>query len=63
MDNQKYHVEIIICPNCKTEQKAKVLHTDPFNSYVHTCKCGFIITESDWEEVENLPKPAVQHIK
>jgi lysyl-tRNA synthetase class I len=54
----KYHAEIIECPKCGKIQKATVLHTEPFNSYAHECKCGFMITESDWHNIfqkENLP--------
>jgi uncharacterized Zn finger protein len=43
------HTEKIRCPECKTEQEAKVLHTFPFYSYVHECtECGYIIMESEW---------------
>jgi len=46
-----FHEEKIICPNCGEVQVAKVEHTVPFYSYVHTCeKCGYTILESEWEQ-------------
>lgn len=47
------HIEIIKCPNCKSKQKAKVIHTNFFNIYNHFCnRCEYIITESDWNCIE-----------
>lgn len=44
------HFEDIKCPECKSIQQAQVLHTIPFNTYIHTCiHCGYIIMESEWE--------------
>jgi len=42
------HYEYILCPECGEIQKATVLHTFPWYSYVHDCKCGYTIMESDW---------------
>lgn len=47
------HFETIKCPNCKHIQKASVLHTWPFYSYVTNCeKCDYIIMESEWVKVK-----------
>jgi formylmethanofuran dehydrogenase subunit B len=43
------HIEIIICPECGRTCDAEVTHTSPFSTYVHVCKCGHIITESEWQ--------------
>jgi len=48
------HKETIRCPECGCVQMAEVEHTEPWYSYVHHCeKCGYIITESEWEIVNN----------
>ena len=44
------HTEKIICPECNNVQTATVDHTFPWYSYVHECECGYVITESEWEE-------------
>lgn len=45
----KQHEETIVCPECAAIERATVIHTVPWYSYVHECtKCGFIIMESDW---------------
>jgi ribosomal protein S27E len=45
--------EEIICPECNHIQLAKVKDMDPWNIFIHKCSnCGYIITESDWEEVK-----------
>gem|GEM_PF-1666702 len=37
----------IICPNCESIESASI-------EYFHECSnCGYIITDSDWQEVEN----------
>ena len=47
------HTERIRCPQCEHEQKAKVEHMIPWNSYCHVCaQCEYIILESEWERVE-----------
>ena len=51
-DNIIYHWDMIKCPKCKSKQVAKVLHTEPWWSYVHECDCGYIITESEWDVVK-----------
>ena len=46
-----HHIETIRCPECGEVQEAKVEHTIPFYSYVHSCvKCGYTIIESEWDE-------------
>ena len=50
------HQETIKCPQCKALQTATVLHTIPFGSYVHFCDCGYIITESEWDKVDEKLK-------
>lgn len=47
------HLEDIICPQCEQEQTAEVEHTRPFWTRVHTCQCGYIIMESEWETTED----------
>jgi C4-type Zn-finger protein len=43
----------IRCPQCRHIQKARVLKTLPFYTYMHICKkCGYVITESEWDEVK-----------
>jgi len=47
------HTERIICPECDTVQDAEVVHTQLWNSYVHTCiNCEYVIMGSEWQEVE-----------
>lgn len=47
------HIETIICPECKEVQKAKVAHSIPFYTFIHTCvKCKYLIMESEWNKVE-----------
>ena len=46
------HLETIICPECGAKQAAEVQHMVPYWSYVHTCDCGHVILESEWETVE-----------
>lgn len=46
------HIETIKCPNCGSIENAQVEHTQPFYNYTHQCsKCGYIITESEWEKI------------
>jgi Zn ribbon nucleic-acid-binding protein len=45
----------IICPKCGEMQHAAVTwgEPDPYPTYVHECiACGYIITESEWDEVK-----------
>lgn len=43
----------IRCPQCGHIQKARVRKTLPFYTYVCICKkCGYVITESEWDEVK-----------
>lgn len=49
----------IICPNCGKICEAKIEYVDgwPFADYTHECEhCGFMITESQWEEVNDKEK-------
>ncbi len=49
----KYIPVIIECPECKCVQGASIELAIPFDIYIHECeKCGFIIMESDWNEVK-----------
>jgi len=43
------HQESIVCPSCGAIQSAIVEHTHPFWTYVHNCRCGYVIMESEWE--------------
>jgi len=46
------HAEIK-CPQCGYVQKAKIIKTFPFYTYIHYCeKCNYVITESDWDEIK-----------
>lgn len=52
----------IKCPECGAHQSTQVAQHpgDPWPAYVHECACGYIIMESEWEEVEpaTLPQKA-----
>ncbi len=49
MEKVRFHEEYIECPECRTEQWAKVLETWPFYSFIHDCEnCGHTIMESEW---------------
>jgi uncharacterized Zn finger protein len=50
------HVETIRCPSCGSTETATVEHLWPFDSYVHDCKCGYVITESEWNSVDKTHK-------
>ena len=55
-----FHVEIIICPNCKSIQIAAVNHTIPFWDYTHICsECEYMIMESEWEKADLSEKKEV----
>jgi hypothetical protein len=61
-DLSDYMIQTIKCPECGTIQPALVHVTMPFNSCVHHCKsCEHIITESDWEEVEDEDNMNIEH--
>lgn len=45
------HLEKIECPECGLIQLAEVEHTEPWWSYVHECKCGYLIGESEWDKI------------
>jgi predicted transposase YbfD/YdcC len=58
----KSHYEDIICQGCQEVERAEVVHTRPWFSYVHECsKCGFINMESDWTEAHVLHLVLTQH--
>jgi len=43
----------IVCPGCGAVCEARVEHRDgdPWPTYCHDCeRCGYTITESEWEE-------------
>ena len=49
----------IICPECEQEQPAEIYFYkgDPFPVYQHECRqCAYIITESEWSEVDRRPR-------
>lgn len=49
---RKKHFEKIICPECEHIQLAKVMDMEPWNVFIRKCrKCGYMITESDWEKI------------
>ena len=41
----------IVCPGCKKKQWATVRwpEDDPFPTYMHECRCGYIVIESEWQ--------------
>ena len=43
----------IRCPECGREFDAPVTYEegDPWPAYVAECECGYVVTESEWEEV------------
>jgi len=45
----------IRCPLCQRIQPAQVVlyDGDPYPTYIHECECGYIITESEWDEVSD----------
>ena len=54
-DSITYHSDIIKCPKCNLKQVAKVLHTQPWFTWIHHCECDYIITESEWDALaENI---------
>ena len=49
----------IICPHCGQVCDAEITQYGnfPFANYVHFCEhCGYAITESEWQEIENNGK-------
>ena len=47
----KTWVELIICPECQSTERAEVVHYEGFwwAIYAHICQqCGYAITESEW---------------
>lgn len=48
------HIETIECPECGLVQDARVEEdTWPFWTWIHFCECGFIIMESEWQQVSS----------
>lgn len=45
---------VIRCPGCGKVQPALVTFDvhDPYPSHAHDCACGYLIMESEWEEVD-----------
>ena len=58
MTNQtRFKKEKIICPECKSIQKAEIENTLPFAIMMHRCtKCEYIIMESEWDALRVKPK-------
>lgn len=48
------HQERIRCAGCGQVVTATVMHTEPWNSYVHECMCGYINMESEWDRVPEI---------
>lgn len=47
-----YENDLIECPSCKLINKARILHTVPFPTYIHRCyNCDHVIMESEWRSV------------
>lgn len=44
------HEEMITCPDCLSVEIATVEHSRPFDIYHHECRCGYMITESEWNK-------------
>ena len=46
--------EYIRCPRCGLVQWGLVKHlgNEYRSHYLHECMCGYIITESEWEQVQ-----------
>jgi len=43
----------IRCPECRKIQRAVIHRGIPFDTCIHHCiKCGYVIMESEWQEVE-----------
>lgn len=52
MDHGLFRVEDILCPGCGSIQKATVVFTEPWFTYVHVCtNCAYTIMESEWEKI------------
>lgn len=53
MNELSKHTETIWCPECEHKQEAEVLHTFPWNTYIHECtNCDYLIMESEWNTCE-----------
>lgn len=49
------HKVKIECPYCQSIEEAVVYETEPFYLYAHICsKCEYPITESEWNEVDDV---------
>ena len=53
---REWHTERIVCPGCGNTNEATVEHTWPWYSYVHTCSCGYVILEHEWELSPTAPE-------
>jgi hypothetical protein len=42
----------LVCPGCEEETAASVdfFEGDPWPIFAHQCQCGYLITESEWNE-------------
>lgn len=45
------YYEYIRCPECGKIQKATIIKSYPFFTFIHNCECGYTIMESEWETV------------
>jgi len=46
--------QFIECPNCRSIELAEIKETIPFWTYIHDCKCGYTIMESDWQKAKAI---------
>ena len=44
--------QFIECPNCGAIELATIEETIPFWTYIHDCKCGYTIMESEWNAIK-----------
>ncbi|GHB63920.1 hypothetical protein [Persicitalea jodogahamensis] len=54
-DQMGKRYDIIQCPTCGLKQKAEILLTSPYETYLHECKgCEYIIEEDEWNSVVTI---------
>ena len=50
MEDKKVKIK---CPECNSVEDAEIQEGWPWSIYIHKCtSCGYIIMESDWQEIE-----------
>lgn len=63
IEQKKYTPQIIRCPECQLVQPAVIIHSFPFDTYIHRCeKCAHVIMESEWDGIRpyfEFPKPTL----